>query len=179
MFWDGTHYRVFATEGGHVISPPASSWKLIYFVTFRLTSAATSVMNESSPVLAWSSLQFLKDTGRGEEPAWLSDEMAHGVAAAAISSLPREEARPMAEQALDIWVSIYGAEAGNLALKIMAMGGVYLGGGIAPKIIQNSLALFSCRPSCQGPHAAALETIPVRVITNDKIALLGAAVTRP
>src|SRR6202030_3917523 len=78
--------------------------------------------------------RFLRDTGRGEEPKWLADEIAHGDASAVISRAALENRSELCVKALDMFVSFYVAEAGNLALKIMALGGVFLGGGIAPKI---------------------------------------------
>jgi glucokinase len=82
----------------------------------------------------------------------------------------------LAEQALDLWVSIYGAEAGNLALKIMSTGGVYLGGGIAPKILQKLAGpLFMQAFLAKGRMQPLMESMPVRVITNDKTGLLGAS----
>jgi glucokinase len=78
-------------------------------------------------------------------------------------------------QALDLFVSIYGAEAGNLALKGMATGGVYLGGGIAPKILPKLQAPEFMRAfTAKGRSTKLLEAMPVRVILNDKTALYGA-----
>jgi glucokinase len=78
--------------------------------------------------------------------------------------------------ALDLFVSLYGAEAGNLALKLMATGGVFVGGGIAPKIIEKLKGkAFMEAFTAKGRLKPLLETIPVRVILNEKTALLGAA----
>jgi glucokinase len=79
-------------------------------------------------------------------------------------------------QALELFVSLYGAEAGNLALKVLATHGVYVGGGIAPKILPK-LRERAFRESflTKGRMRPLLEAIPVRVILNDKTALLGAA----
>src|ERR1700745_4508643 len=103
-------------------------------------------------------------------------DLAKGDQAATISRAAVAGKSPLAEHALDLWISIYGAEAGNLALKIMATGGVYLGGGIAPKLV-NKLAgpLFMQAFVPKGRMQPLLESIPVRVITNDKIALFGSA----
>ena len=80
------------------------------------------------------------------------------------------------EQAVDMFVSIFGAEAGNLALKLMATGGVYLGGGIAPKMLPKLASpLFMQSFIAKGRMQPLMESMPVRVITNDKTALLGAA----
>jgi glucokinase len=83
---------------------------------------------------------------------------------------------PLSEQALDLFISIYAAEAGNLALKIMATGGIYLGGGIAPKMLAK-LAGPSFMQSfvAKGRMEYLLEAIPVKVIMNDNAALQGAA----
>jgi glucokinase len=76
---------------------------------------------------------------------------------------------PLAEQALDLWISIYGAEAGNMALKVLASGGVFLAGGIAPKILPKlSGPLFMQAFLSKGRLQPVLEDIPVRVITNEK-----------
>jgi glucokinase len=102
--------------------------------------------------------------------------MSHSDPAAAISRAGIDSKCGLCEQALDLFVSIYGAEAGNLALKIMATGGIYLGGGIAPKMLSKlSGPLFMQAFTGKGRMQALLEAMPVRVITNDRIALIGAA----
>ena len=106
----------------------------------------------------------------------VTDELAQGDQAAAISRAAVAGKSVLAEHALDLWISIYGAEAGNLALKLMATGGVFLGGGIAPKIVSKlSGPLFMQAFVSKGRLQPLLESIPVKVITNDKIALFGAA----
>jgi glucokinase len=119
---------------------------------------------------------FLRDTGRGMPPQWLTDEMTHSDPAAAISSAALENKCGLCEQAVDLFVSVYGAEAGNLALKILSTGGIYLGGGIAPKMLPKLAGpLFMQAFISKGRMQALLEAMPVSVITNDRIALLGAA----
>lgn len=177
MFWDGAQYRIFATEGGHADFAPRDELE-IDLLRYLHTHFGGHVSYErivSGPGLV-NVYQFFKDTGRGEEPAWLRDEMAHGVPAAVISSAAMSGRVAMAEKALDLWVSIYGAEAGNLALKIMSTGGVYLGGGIAPKILQKLAGpLFMQAFLAKGRMQPLMESMPVRVITNDKTGLLGAS----
>ena len=100
----------------------------------------------------------------------------HSDPAAAISRAALDAKCSLSEQALDLFVSIYAAEAGNLALKIMAMGGVYLGGGIAPKMLPKLAGpLFMQSFVAKGRMQHLLEAIPVQVIMNEKAALLGAA----
>jgi glucokinase len=122
--------------------------------------------------------QFLRDTGKGEEPPWLAEQVRHGDPAPIISQHAMDGKSPLCLQALEIFVSLYGAEAGNLALKIMATGGVYLGGGIAPKIVSNSKLKepnFMNAFTAKGRMKPLLQDIPVLVIMNPKTALLGAA----
>src|SRR4029077_16008814 len=96
--------------------------------------------------------------------------------AAAISRAGIDSKCSLCERALDLFVSIYGAEAGNLALKIMATGGGSLGGGIPPKMLAKlSGPLFMQAFTGKGRMQALLESMPVMVITNDRIARLGAA----
>ena len=119
--------------------------------------------------------EFLRDTGRGEEPDWLAEQIAHGDPSAAISKSALEGTSAICVQALDIFVSMYGAEAGNLALKVVAVGGMYVGGGIAPKILRKlSSTTFMKAFSAKGRVSTLLKDVPVRVITNDKTALFGA-----
>ena len=102
--------------------------------------------------------------------------MRHGNAAAVISKAALEGGSQLADQALDLFVSLYGAEAGNLALKFKATGGVFVGGGIAPKIIEKLKGpTFMQAFTAKGRMKALLEAMPVKVILNDKTALLGAA----
>jgi glucokinase len=120
--------------------------------------------------------RFLRDTGRGEEPAWLTREMQQHDPSAVISQAALAGTSALCSQALDLFVSLYGAEAGNVALKIMATAGVYVGGGIAPKIIKKlTEPTFMQAFAAKGRLKPLLQEIPVHIIMNDKTALLGAA----
>jgi|SRR5579862_869161 len=176
LYWDGTRYHIFASEGGHADFAPRNELQieLLRYLIARFGHVSYERV-VSGPGLV-NVFYFLRDTKRGTEPAWLTEEMAHGDAAAAISQAGSEGRCPLCEQALDLFVSIYGAEAGNLALKVKATGGVYLGGGIAPKILTKLAGpLFMQSFLAKGRMQALLETIPVRVINNENTALMGAA----
>jgi glucokinase len=176
LFWDGRQYRVFACEGGHCDFAPRNELEidlLRYLLTrFGHVSYERIV---SGPGLVNVYL-FLKDTHRAQESQWLHDQVTAGDAAAAISQAALSGKSSLAEQALDLWISIYGAEAGNMALKVLATGGVFLGGGIVPKILPKlSGPLFMQAFLGKGRLQPLLEAVPVRIITNEKTGLLGAA----
>ncbi len=168
-------YHPFPSEGGHTDFAPRNDLELdlLRYMMGRFEHVSYERVL-SGPGLHNIYL-FLRDTGRGEEPAWLADQIAQGDPSAAISKSALEGTSAICVQALDIFVSIYGAEAGNLALKMLATGGVYVGGGIAPKIIRKlSSTAFMKSFTAKGRAGGLLKDFPVRVITNDKTALLGA-----
>jgi glucokinase len=109
-------------------------------------------------------------------PDWLTERMLKMDPAAAVSEAAMEGKCAMCAQALDIFVSVFGAETGNLALKLKATGGVFLAGGIAPKILPRlSTPIFLQAFLGKGRMQHLMEIMPIKVITNDKLALLGAA----
>jgi glucokinase len=119
---------------------------------------------------------FLRDTGKGKPPDWLVAEMVESDAARAVSEAGLSGRCPMCEQALDIFVAVFGAEAGNLALKMKAVGGIFLAGGIAPKILPKlTTSTFLQAFLDKGRLRRLMEIIPIKVITDEKLALLGAA----
>ena len=120
--------------------------------------------------------RFLRDTGRAKETPELKAALDGGDAPAVISRSAMEGRDPICVQALDIFVSLYGAEAGNLALKMFATGGVFVGGGIAPRILPKlKQPAFMQSFSTKGRLSPLVRDIPVRVILNDQTALFGAA----
>jgi glucokinase len=168
-------YHPFPSEGGHVDFAPRNEleMELLRYLQGRFERVSYERVL-SGPGLHNVYL-FLRDTERGQEPAWLAEQIAHSDPSAAISKSALEGTSEICVQALDMFVSLYGAEAGNLTLKMLATGGTYVGGGIAPKIIRKlSGAAFMKSFTAKGRMGGMLKEIPVRVITNDKTALLGA-----
>jgi glucokinase len=171
---DGS-YRPFPSEGGHVDFAPRNELELDLLRYLLGHFEHVSYERVLSGPGLHNIYLFLRDTGRGEEPSWLADEIAHGDPSAAISKSALEGTSAICVQALDMFVSIYGAEAGNLTLKVVALGGTYIGGGIAPKILRKlSSSAFMKAFTSKGRVSPWLKHIPVRVITNDKTALFGA-----
>ncbi|NTW38035.1 MAG: glucokinase, partial [Syntrophobacteraceae bacterium] len=177
MYWDGKSHRPFPSEGGHADFAPRNHLEMelldYSMKRYRRVSYERLV---SGPGLV-NVYQFLRDAGKGKEPAWLAEQMRDsGDPAPIISQHAIDGKSLLCIQALEIFVSLYGAEAGNLALKLMATGGVYLGGGIAPKIIQKlKEPEFMNAFTSKGRMRPLLQDVPVHVIMNPKTALLGAA----
>ena len=173
---DPDRYRVVATEGGHTDFGPRSSLELELYRYLAVEDAHVSYERVCSGLGLLNIYRFLRRRSGTPEPPWLSAEIAARDASATISRAALEGRDPVCVQALDLMVSIYGAEAGNLALKYLATGGVYLGGGIAPQILPKLRDGGFVRSfAAKGRFTALLEQIPVRVILNDKTALIGAA----
>jgi len=176
LFWNGSQHEVFACEGGHVDFAPQGDLQieLLRFLASRYEHVSYERIL-SGPGLV-NVYEFLREKGCGDEPAGFAVQLAQGDPAAAISHAAVDSTNGLAEQALDLWISVYGAEAGNLALKAMATGGIFLGGGISPKILPKLTGpLFMRAFLDKGRLRPLLEGIPVEIITNDKAGLLGAA----
>ena len=176
LYWDGRRHRPFATEGGHASFAPSDEVEidLLRHLIRRFEQVSWErVLSGPGLVNIYS---FLRDSGRGEEPSWLADEISSGEPAAVISTVALAGRSRLCSDALDLFVTLYGAEAGNLALKVMATGGVYVGGGIAPRILPRLRGpAFVKAFVAKGRMRPLLEAIPVRVVLNDSLALLGAA----
>jgi glucokinase len=111
-----------------------------------------------------------------DEPAWLRERMATEDPNAVIGELGERCQNDLCAKTLDIVVGAYGAEAGNLALKVLATGGVYVGGGIAPKILKKlEDGTFMKAFTDKGRLSDLLVQTPVRVILESRAALIGAA----
>jgi glucokinase len=176
LLWDGKAHLPFASEGGHADFAPRNhlEMELLDYLLARHGRVSYERIL-SGPGLA-NIYRFLRDSGKGKEPPWLAEQLGQGDPAPVISRLALEGKSPLCSQALDLFVGIYGAEAGNHALKVMATGGVYLGGGIAPKIVARlKEPVFINAFKTKGRLGLLLLDIPVRVIMNPKTALLGAA----
>ncbi len=176
LFWDGKRHRPFACEGGHTDLAPRNELEmdlLRYLLTkFSRVSYERAV---SGPGLV-NIYEFLRDTGREQESPRIAEEMRQQSPAQVISKAAIDGSCPLSMRALDLMISLYGAEAGNLALKILSTGGLFVGGGIAPKILPKLTGpLFMEAFVAKGRMSPLLKAMPVRIILNDKTALLGAA----
>ena len=176
LFWDGRGFRASASEGGHTDFAPRNSIEIRLLEYLLKSFDRVSYERVLSGQGVFNIYRFLRDTGHGEEPSWLSVRLAVEDPAAVISEVALARKDDLCVKTLEMFVSIYGAEAGNLALKSMSTGGVYIGGGIAPKILDALLdGRFLKAFLDKGRYSQLMGQIPVRVILNDKAALLGAA----
>jgi glucokinase len=176
LYWDGQQHRPFAGEGGHASFAPNDPLQMELLSFLRREFEHVSWERVLSGPGLHNIYRFLRDTGRGEEPFWLTQEMQQQDPPAVISQAALAGTSALCQQTLELFVSLYGAEAGNVALELMAIGGLYVSGGIAPKIIQKLTdSTFMRAFVAKGRLKPLLQEIPVRVVMNDKAALLGAA----
>lgn len=176
IFWDGHSHHPFATEGGHTDFSPTDELQfgLLQFLQERHGRVSWERV-VSGPGLV-NVHEYLRDVVRVAAPAPLPPELISPDPAATISQAALAGACPLAQRALELFVLLYGAEAGNLALKVMSSGGLYLGGGVAPKILPKLREpLFLQAFLAKGRMRRLLEAMPVRVVTRGNTGLLGSA----
>jgi glucokinase len=168
--------HVFATEGGHVDFAPANETQAELLAFLRAELGHVSWERVCSGMGLINIERFLRARSGASEPAWLVEARDGGDAAAAIARAAMDGADAVAGEALDMLVDLYGAQAGNLALTVMATGGIYVGGGIAPKILPRIRdGRFIRAFTDKGRFGRLLQRVPVYVVLNDLTALLGAA----
>jgi glucokinase len=179
LTWDAVRYRPRASEGGHTDFGPFNELQsgLLRYLLLRLDHV--SYERVCSGIGLPNIYAYLKDSGYAEEPEWLAQELAAAddptpvIVGAALSP---ERTCSLCVATLDMFVSILGAEAGNLALKVLATGGVYVAGGISRRIIpalRDSAFLTAFRS--KGRFSDLLSRIPVHVVLHPEVALLGVA----
>ncbi len=179
LTWDGARYRPYASEGGHTDFAPTNALEIGLLVYLRERLDHVSNERVCSGLGLPNIYAYLKHSGYAREPAWLAEQLARTEDATPIivsAALDDKKSCKLCVATLDTFVSILASEAGNLALKVLATGGVYLGGGIPPRI----LSALEKRPFSEafqrkGRMSRLLADVPVYVILNRKAALLGAA----
>ena len=176
LHWEGDCHRPFPSEGGHADFAPSNETEAELLAYLWREHEHVSYERVVSGPGLYNIYRFLRDTGRGEEPAWLTEELRGKDPSPILSEHGLSGRSKLCSDALETFVSIYGAEAGNLALKLMATAGIFVGGGIAPKILPKLHdGRFFRSFATKGRMSSLLEQIPVRAILNDRCALLGAA----
>lgn len=176
LIWQQDHYEPVATEGGHANLGPTDELQ-IELVRYLLKTVGHAsyelVLSGHGLVRIYN---FLKQRGQMTESASMATAMQSADPAPAITHAALEKNDALANQALDLFVDIYGAQAGNLALTAGATGGVYIAGGIALKIISRLKDGRFMRAFCsKGNMSSYVEAIPVQLIINPQPGLLGAS----
>lgn len=176
LFWQRDHYEPVATEGGHANFAPVNELQIELARYLLQTAGRTSwelVLSGHGLVRLYG---FLRQQGVAPESAAMAQAMRGGDPAAAITQAALEQHDALANRTLDLFVDIYGAQAGNLALTAGARGGVYIAGGIAPKIISRLTDGRFLRAFLgKGKMSPYVEAIPLRVVINPEVGLIGAA----
>jgi glucokinase len=173
--WEGKYIPI-PSEGGHVDFAPNNTAEVELWQYLSEEYGHVSLERVVSGPGLVKIYSYLKDSGRYREPAWLAKRIKQTEPAAEISEVALADGHPLCVEALNMFVSVMGAAAGNLALTAMTTGGVYLGGGIPPKILAKlQEPLFIQAYKHKGRFTKVLEKIPVKVILNPKAGLLGAA----
>jgi glucokinase len=176
LYWDGQRHWPFASEGGHADFSPSTDLEIALLEYLRERLGHVSWERVVSGMGLVNVHDFLRAHRGVAMPSWLREEMSAGDAAAAISRAAMDGRDALCAETLDLFVHLYGVEAGNHALKIMATGGVYLGGGIAPKNLDRFKGPgFMQGFLDKGRMQPLLEAMPVKIILNDRTALFGPA----
>jgi len=177
LVWDGHQYLTYPSEGGHSDFAPRNEDEidLLRFLRQKYNGRISFERVVSGMGLT-NIFEFLCEVRGMEEPAWLAERMKHEDPNSVITESALQARSEICEKAMDMFVSAFGAEAGNLALTILSVGGLYLGGGIAPRILEKLKdGTFLKAFTDKGRLSQLLVNMPVRVILESRTALIGAA----
>jgi glucokinase len=179
LTWDGSRYRAYASEGGHTDFAPTNTLEnnLLHYLQGKW--GHVSYERICSGIGLPNIYDYLKESGHAEEPAWLAEQLAAADDPTPViinAALDVAASCELCKATLVLFVSVLGAEAGNVALTVLATGGVYLGGGIPPRILPALKKEGFMRAFLnKGRLSDFLKNVPVYVILNPKLALIGAA----
>jgi glucokinase len=177
LYDDRRHFRPIASEGGHADFAPRNELEIDLLRHLIGRFGHVSYERVLSGPGLFNIYRFLKEARGMEEPGWLTERLAGSDdASATITQCALALEAEICVKTLDLFVSLYGAEAGNLALRAKSVRGLYVGGGIAPKIIDKLKdGTFMRAFVDKGRYQDLLAAIPVQVVLNDQSALRGAA----
>ena len=176
MWWNGHEYQVAPSEGGHCDFAPQDDVEDALVVWLRAHFGHVSYERIVSGPGLVNLYRFLREYRKTPEPAWLTTRIGVGDPAPVIAEAALDHADPVCDETLTRFVRIYGAAAGNYALTSLAVGGVFLGGGIAPKILSRLTdGQFLEAFAAKGRFAEAMRKMPIHVVIAPDVALLGAA----
>ena len=175
LYWDGDALHPFATEGGHTDFAPRTpfDWELLRYLQNKYGHVSWERVVSGMGIC--NIYDFLREVKHREEPAWVKEKMKTEEPGAVIGASAREGC-PISVETLEIFTRYLAVEASNLALKLNATGGLFIGGGIPPKIWNDSLQAIFLEHFIQvGRLRPLIESVPVYVVLNTKVVMLGAA----
>ena len=177
MIWDGKVHRPVASEGGHCDFAARTDREVALLQHLRHTlNGRVSFERVVSGLGIKNVYGYLRDVEKLDEPGWLKHRLATEDPNTVIGTCAEDGSSSICFETMKIFSAAYGAETGNIALKVLASGGMYLGGGIAPKILKTlQNGAFMAAFLDKGRLSPLLQSIAVRVILDDTCALLGAA----
>jgi glucokinase len=176
LYWDGKFYHPFPTEGGHCDFSPRTE------EDFQLTQYLQSQYG----IVSWEKLvsgpaifdiyRFLDQHRKSTAPAWLTKALNEDDPSAVISTAAEEDRDPVCVHTMELFIKYLARESANLVLKMKATGGLFIGGGIPPKIIPllERISFFKHFMNCDRMHHL-LEEVPIYIIKDEKSGLIGAA----
>jgi glucokinase len=177
LFDEGSCYYPIASEGGHTDFAPVTQQQdaLLQWLRERYPQHISYERILSGPGI-YTLYEFLAQSGFAPQPLFMTNIVQGEDPSAMVSRGAIEERDPLCQETLRLFVEIYGAEAGNLALKSMSLGGVYIGGGIAPKILPFMQSEAFMRGfTAKGRFEPMLKAMEVKISLNPETALLGTA----
>ncbi|HEY1499552.1 MAG TPA: glucokinase [Acidobacteriaceae bacterium] len=177
LVWNGKSHVPMASEGGHCDFAARSDLEieLLHWLMKKFNGRVSFERVVSGPGLT-NIYMFLRDEKHMEEPAWLRQRMEAEDPNAVIGEVGEAGKSELCAKALNLFAAAYGAEAGNMVLKVLATGGMYLGGGIAPKMVKTmSSGVFMQAFADKGRLSDLLIHTPVNIILESRAALMGAA----
>lgn len=176
LTWHDGRYRIHSSEGGHADFPARTPLEAELRAHLRRIHGHVSSERVVSGPGLQAVYEFLRDTGQAEEREEVRRQIGAGDGPAVISRWGRAGTDELSRRALNLFVSAFGALAGNLALTVLAEGGVWVAGGVAPEIVdalRDGPFMESFR--AKGRMRDLMERIPVKVVLNEEVGLLGAA----
>lgn len=177
LYWDGFRHHPFACEGGHTDFAPRTDLEVELFRYLLKKHGHVSTERLLSGPGIKNIYEFLRDTKKAEEPAWLKEQMDKAQdAPALISQIAQEKKTPICEQTFSIFASLYGAKTGDCALTFMSTGGIFICGIIAAKnLARMQDPAFMEAFLSKGRMRGLLQEMPVKVVLNDDCGIMGAA----
>src|ERR1700731_1219171 len=177
LYWDGFRHHPFACEGGHADFAPRNDLQMELLAYLQKKYGRISCERILSGPGIKNIYDFLRDAHKAEEPEWLRSQLSAAPdPPALISQMALEGKAAICNQALSIFVSVFGAETGNCALNFMSTGGIFIGGSIAAKIVPKMKdPRFLESFLSKGRMENLLKDMPVKIVANDGCGMIGAA----